>query len=225
MYILSQGEQLENSKDKNYLVRNRDLEKHYQEAGYQKRERVYKIKTQHKEYTVLCPEFWNDKDSSVPVVIIPEFIIPRRPYPVYVYLYGIDLYSNNPDMGQREAAETTRKRFGLSSFAHTTLGRALKAFVCNTEKAESSGECHNAAPGDTGKKGKNQDASSASSNEQDGSEVNQSGFPTTQTTASWRKRAERILGSNINQAVTQQIIESYLTLVRGWFNHYSRLLL
>jgi len=53
-------------------------------------------------------------------------MIPGRPYPVYVYIYGMALYSSNPKMGQREAAEKTRIRFGLSTFSHTTLGRAMK---------------------------------------------------------------------------------------------------
>ena len=51
--------------------------------------------------------------------------MPGRPYPIYVYIYGIILYSTNLEMGQREAAEKTRKMFGLKTFSHTTLGRAM----------------------------------------------------------------------------------------------------
>ena len=51
--------------------------------------------------------------------------MPGRPYPIYVYIYGIILYSTNLEMGQREAAEKTRKQFGLETFSHTTLGRAM----------------------------------------------------------------------------------------------------
>jgi len=41
-------------------------------------------------------------------------------------------------MGQREAAETTREHFGLETFSHTTLGRAMKRFeeLLNTGAAE-----------------------------------------------------------------------------------------
>ena len=59
-------------------------------------------------------------------IIIPEFMIPGRPFPIYVYLYAITTYSLNPTMGQREAAKRTRERFGLKTFSHTTLGRAMK---------------------------------------------------------------------------------------------------
>jgi hypothetical protein len=59
---------------------------------------------------------------------------------VYIYLYAIDIYSSNPDIGQRKAAEATRKQFGLIHFAHTTLGRALKAFAHNLEEIEDASE-------------------------------------------------------------------------------------
>jgi hypothetical protein len=42
-----------------------------------------------------------------------------------VYLYALALYGSAPEKGQRWAAEETRKKFGLATFAHTTLGRAL----------------------------------------------------------------------------------------------------
>jgi hypothetical protein len=68
----------------------------------------------------------DESQNTIEYLVIPEFLIPGRPYPIYVYLHAIVLYSSNPKMGQREAAEITRKRFGLSTFSHTTLGRAMK---------------------------------------------------------------------------------------------------
>ena len=79
------------------------------------------------EYEIVCPEIgWQEEDESKKYLLIPEFMIPGRPYPIYVYLYGITLYTSNLKMGQREAAEKTRKQFGLETFSHTTLGRAMK---------------------------------------------------------------------------------------------------
>ena len=74
-------------------------------------------------YEIVCPEI---QDAAVRYLVVPEFMIPGRWYPIYVYIYGMVLYSSNPKMGQREAAEKTRKRFGLETFSHTTLGRAMK---------------------------------------------------------------------------------------------------
>jgi hypothetical protein len=87
------------------------------------KERIYALECGQAVYEIYCPEIQED---GVKYLIVPEFMIPGRPYPIYVYLYAIVLYSSNPEMGQREAAEKTRKRFGLTTFSHTTLGRAMK---------------------------------------------------------------------------------------------------
>jgi hypothetical protein len=90
------------------------------------RERTYQLTYLHHAYTIICLEF---KKETNTILIIPEFLLPGRPYPIYVYLYAINLYSANPDKSQRESADATRKRFGLTTFSHTTLGRALKQFI------------------------------------------------------------------------------------------------
>jgi len=58
--------------------------------------------------------------------VIPWYLIPGRPYPVQVYLYACELYSRDPDIGQRGAAEATRKRFKLEKFSHSTVSRASR---------------------------------------------------------------------------------------------------
>ena len=87
------------------------------------KERTYTLQCGQAVYEIVCLEIPSGESSAL---IIPEFLIPGRPYPIYVYIYGMVLYSSNPTMGQREAAEKTRKRFGLEKFCHTTLGRAMK---------------------------------------------------------------------------------------------------
>ena len=101
-------------------------------------------------YETNCPK---TQDDGIECLIVPEFLIPNRPYPIYVYLYGILLYSLNPEMGQRKAAEKTRKRFDLKTFSHTTLGRAIKklevrikAFENKPEGEESLQECRSCFP-------------------------------------------------------------------------------
>ena len=85
--------------------------------------RTYRLMLGRSEYEIFCPEI---EDDEARYLFVPEFMIPGRPYPIYVYLYAAVLYSSNPKMGQREAAEKTRKRFDLQKFSHTTLGRAMK---------------------------------------------------------------------------------------------------
>jgi hypothetical protein len=60
------------------------------------------------------------------MVILPEYLLPRKWYPIQVYLYAINEYCNDRNMSQRKAAEKAIKLFGLETFAHTTLGRSLK---------------------------------------------------------------------------------------------------
>jgi len=87
------------------------------------KERAYALGFGHDVYQIYCPEIQED---GIKYLIVPEFMIPGRPYPVYVYMYAISLYSSNPKMGQREAAEKTGKRFGIEKFSHSTVCRAMK---------------------------------------------------------------------------------------------------
>jgi len=74
---------------------------------------------------VVCWEVWKERDTEHSL-ILPEFLIPHRTYAVYVYAYAIALYSTNPKKSQRAVAEETRKKFNLQTFAHTTVGRAMR---------------------------------------------------------------------------------------------------
>jgi hypothetical protein len=204
MYIITQGEPLENCIDNEYQVNADEVKKRYAGLGYRQYERRYKLKYQHKEYSVVCLEFRNDKEGAEPVIVVPEFLVPRRPYPVYVYLYAIDLYSNAPEKGQRWAAEKTRKQFGLESFCHTTLGRALKAFVrvLFGEPADASKDNSAKAP-----------------------ECKAAGFPTTQGTAGLRSQAACFLGHIRPWAVRAQAIADCCMLAKRIFMECRRFLL
>jgi hypothetical protein len=205
MFILTQASQLENSKNNIYRVQDTALEKQYLNAGYHRYERSYIIKESHREYAVICPEFRNRAKGLEPIVVIPGFLVPRRPYPVYVYLYAIDLYSSAPEKGQRWAAEETRKYFGLATFSHTTLGRALKAFVRNL-----------------GSDAIELDEAVA---EPSGAAEKKSNFPTVQTTESLRKQAAQILQGRLIRAKRQQISAICSGLVRERFKAHQRFLL
>jgi len=74
------------------------------------------------------------------MVILPEYLLLRKRYPIQVYLYAINEYCNNGNKSQRKAARKAIKLFGLETFAHTTLGRTLKKLykiICDIEEAQS----------------------------------------------------------------------------------------
>jgi hypothetical protein len=228
MYTLAQTESAESDDGTIYIVVAPWFEEEYLSAGYQKHERSYKLIYQHNEYTVVCPEYRNNEVGVSPIVVIPAYLIPRRPYPVQVYLYAIDLYSSNPAMGQREASETTRKHFGLPHFAHTTLGRALKVFVRNVEESGgTSGEYHNDKLCEADEEDAIHHANGAKCDEdkQESYARKQFCFPTTQATATWRKCAVRILEGKISCKAPKQFIEACFELAKEWFNRFCRFLL
>lgn len=221
LVILTQGSQLENSDNKIFHVKAEALEKQYVDAGYQKSDRNYKIKYQNNEYIVICLEFRSDTKVGEPILVIPEFLIPGRPYPVYVYLYAIELYCGSPEKGQRWAAGETRKFFKLETFAHTTLGRALKIFVRNMEEAANAMESiHEGTSCDNKEKSESQNENTCQK-----APVKKSGFPTVQATEMLRKRAAPFLSGIANQAKKKQVIETVCCLVRKWFTEYHQLLL
>ena len=206
MFILSQSGWPKNSKDNICQVQDTELEKKYLNAGYERYERIYKIKVQYKEYTVICLEFRNDTKGTEPILIIPEFLVPGRPYPIYVYLYAIYLYSSDPEKGQRQAAEETRKLFGLTTFAHTTLGRALKSFICVIEKcAETPNEAN--------------DETAVEEN------AKASEFPTVKATETLRKKAASFLRNILTLTGLQQVVSAFCEIAREWFVKYGHFLL
>jgi hypothetical protein len=206
MFILTRASAIENCKDNILRVHDVATEKRHLDAGYHRHDRNYEITEQCKEYTVVCPEFRNDAKGLEPIVVIPDFLVSGRPYPVYVYLYAIDIYSNAPEKGQRWAAEETRKQFGLETFAHTTLGRALKAFARAIGVAEAA--TGGAEPGTA-----------------DGGKVEPPHFPTVKKTEALRKQASAFLRSKLGQAWRQTAAAACGRLAREWFREYQRFLL
>ena len=221
MYILTSTSGLEKSENKIYRLPRSDLGTEYQSGGYRRRERGYKIVYQHAEYTVICYEYRNDDLNDGPIIIIPDFLLPRRPYPVYVYLYAIDVYSNAPEKGQRWAAAATRKRFGLATFAHTTLGRALKAFVnINKEKDKTALD-----EGGGGESAECFVTEAPESVRCGNGNVKRADFRTVGSTQALRMAAASALGGKLAGARIEKMIEYSLEMARSWFLKYRRLLL
>jgi hypothetical protein len=97
----------------------------------------YQLEYRGKVYKIVCTEFIDEDGEEK--MIIPDYLIPGRKYPVCVYLYAINIYSSNPKMSQRKAAKLTREEFGLETFSHTTLGRTMKALERSIKEAGDNG--------------------------------------------------------------------------------------
>ena len=222
MYILTPTGGLEKSEDKIFRVQANELDAKYQSAGYQRHERSYKIMHQHAEYTVICYEYRNDDLSDEPIMIMPDFLLQRRPYPLYVYLYAIDLYSSTPEKGQRWAAEATRKKFKLPTFAHTTLGRALKTFVKIIKETEKTVE----EQGGVAVESAECITTETSENVHCGDDkIKRTAFRTAVSTGALRTAAAGVLGGKLAGESIEKIIEYSLEMARSWFLMHRRLLL
>jgi hypothetical protein len=125
IYILTNNVRIKNTEENTYTIMLEEVPG--LEASRLIKEHTYKLQCGGAEFYMHSLEMQNQtitKKNSY--LILPKFLIPKRPYPAYVYIHAIALYSMNPQMSQREATRRTRKRFGLATFSHTTLGRAIK---------------------------------------------------------------------------------------------------
>lgn len=90
------------------------------------RYREYRYIINHKELTLQLPLLTIDGRQ---VLVMPAVKLPRRPYPVYVYLFAVGYYLTH-DCGQRTVAALTGRKFGIPNFSHSSISRALK-WLCH----------------------------------------------------------------------------------------------
>lgn len=91
-----------------------------------KKSRHYALTMNYRDYQLLCPLF--DVGQGRLALIWPSFKLPRRPYPCFVYIYAVALYLSS-DRSMRDVASEVRKKFGLTTFSHSTISRALKKLL------------------------------------------------------------------------------------------------
>lgn len=87
----------------------------------------------YREIQVKCPIII--ENSSNPIIVMPAFKFPYRPYPIFVYFYAIALYLTGISM--RKAAMKTAKKFGIPSFSHSTISRVFSRMATNIDLLES----------------------------------------------------------------------------------------
>jgi hypothetical protein len=232
MIIITDCGTIENSKNQEIHVFSAEQKQASLEAGWIIHAHVYKITYQHKVYEVHCPEISRQKTGcrgafswtpaqGIPtekgngagerMLIVPEWMTPHRPYPLSVYLFAIHLYCSEPEISQREAARRTREYFGLDTFSHTTLGRALKVLETALLQAESATA------------GSESDASGAAKEKPETGKHNDpgvwggSGFPTRQDTEGKRKRVLGFLGEKFEVKNRQAFEIAANALASAWF--------
>ena len=148
--------------------------------------RHYNLEYRHKTYTIICPEYMGFDDETI--LLLPDYFIPGRKYPISVYLYAINIYCTSPCISQREAARLTRDKFGLSKFSHTTLGRALISLELSLSEAPVKQE-----------------------------ETKVRRFPTVDDTASRRKFVARFLNNFDKHIMTEAATSINRKLVMHWY--------
>lgn len=219
MTILTQPGRLDQNQDNTYQINEDALDQQYLSDDYQRRERIYELTYKHQIYTISCLEF---RKEGASVLILPEFFLLGRPYPTYVYLYAINHYIRNPNTSQRKSAEETKKYFGLTTFAHTTLGRALKCFVkklpCETQ--DNTAETMSPAQDSNNTIG-------AHTQTQDNHSVPQHprAFPTRDVTRQAREQAAGFFQKNGFPQPETSFVEACHMLIAKHFQIYRRLLL
>ena len=212
-YIIQPGIQIGNPKNKEIRVLTPEEVDEYQNNGFKIKERAYQLTIGHIGYEVICFEIWQkgDKEHSL---IIPAFLIPHRGYPVYVYTFAINLYSSNPQLGQRKVAEKTRKEYDLKTFAHMTVGRAMKDLA---ETLTETTIIDNAAKEDA--------AQETEQNEANASKILNGRFPSVQDTRTIRDTIKSFFYARLKNRCQEEFIEACDRIAIYWYNHFDRLLM
>jgi hypothetical protein len=75
--------------------------------------------------TVKYPEVRNPR-TGVRIALIPWFMLPDRPYPIFVYLYAVRHYDSSVRKSMSLSAAAAGKLFRISGFSKSTVSRTLK---------------------------------------------------------------------------------------------------
>jgi len=85
-----------------------------------------KFSYMHHNISVIYPQISNPA-TGVKITLLPWFILPGRPYPIFAYIYAIWHYHITDKKSQKESAAAAKKLFGLESFNKSTVSRSIKA--------------------------------------------------------------------------------------------------
>jgi hypothetical protein len=66
-------------------------------------------------------------ETGMSISLIPWFMIPGRPFPVFVYIFAIWHYSVTGKKSLKDSADATKKLFKIDTFNKSTVSRNIKA--------------------------------------------------------------------------------------------------
>ena len=178
-------------------------------------ERRYRLEYKRREYDVVCSEYI--KSNGDAQIVIPDFLNPKRKYPVFVYFYAINLYSSRDEMSQRAVAEATRKKFGLTKFSHSTVCRTFKALELSIEEATKASLALGNREKDCEVKTNIEKAANTGGQKRS--------FPSIGDTSERRRIMSAFIRSIVKNNKTVCIIELCRDAVKYWYDRYGRLLI
>jgi hypothetical protein len=96
------------------------------DAGFVIKYRRQQMEYMHHQVIIVCPQV-TDPATGMSITMAPWFLVPGRPFPVFVYLYMIWHYHTTGQKSQQNSAAAAGKLFGISHLHKSTVCRSIKA--------------------------------------------------------------------------------------------------
>jgi len=90
--------------------------------------RSQQIEYMYRQAAVIYPQV-GDPATGMKISLIPWFMLPGRPYPIFTYVYAIWHYQASGKKSMRLSAAAAGRIFGAGSFNKSTLCRNLRAMA------------------------------------------------------------------------------------------------
>jgi len=107
--------------------REREMISHWEKLGLHVTYRSQQIEYMHRNRIAIVYLHVRDQENDMGISLLPWFLLPGRPYPVFVYIYSIRHYQTSAKKSLSRSAAATAKVFGIDGFNKSTLSRNLKA--------------------------------------------------------------------------------------------------
>jgi len=103
----------------------KEIIRKWRSMGFKVIYRSQRLDYMRKDVTIKYLEVRNPK-TGMKISLIPWFLAPGRPFPIFVYLYAVLQYYNSGQKSMQSSAMATRELFRLSSnFGKSTISRTI----------------------------------------------------------------------------------------------------
>jgi hypothetical protein len=107
--------------------REETLVKHWTQLGLITTYHIQKIDYMHHRVSITYLKIRNH-ETGVSISILPWFMLPGRPFPVFIYIYAAWHYHSTNKKSLSQTTAATKKVFGLEGLDKSTVSRNIKAF-------------------------------------------------------------------------------------------------